>query len=76
MTQCRYSSVVFFDIHIYFLQYLDELLAKNIEEMIKLINLLQLIWLEHRWSLCELDYILTKIDEQGPHYDPGLFAGK
>ena len=42
--------------------------------MIKLIDLLQLIWLEQRWSLCELDYILTKIDEQDHHYDPWLFA--
>ena len=76
MTRCRYSSAVFFYIHLYFLQYLCELLAKNIEEMIKLIDLLQLIWLEHRWSLYELDYVLTKIDEQDPHYDPRLFSGE
>ena len=35
---------------------------------------MQLIWLEQRWSLCEIDYILTKIDEQDHHYDPWLFA--
>ena len=51
-------------------------MTENIEEMIKLIDLLQLIWLQHRWSLYELGYILTKIDEQDPHYDPRLFSGE
>ena len=72
MTRCRYRIVVVFDIHFYFLNFL----AGNTREMNEQVNILQGIWLENKWSLSELDYILTKIDQQDLHYNPAFFVGK